>query len=200
MLGLTCFGIALAVGMAVTDLFRPRRVVRYASHTWDLVAWMRLYSNSAHPEGAVAAAAIAAASAAAGNITGNVGLARVLRDSFYQFAAQGGKMNVTEQGAGREGWWQAIDPWDTMTITMSGNVSMPADGNTTQPLSITPSAVNDGEVEEEEVVSYHPIVFVLQDEAQWPYEKRKSIPGYKRQVCDFLVADHDINSRFWWTN
>ena len=195
LLGLACLGIVLAVGMASTDLFRPHRVIRYAYHSWDVVAWMRLYSDNTHPEAAVAAAAIAAAAAAAGNITGNAGLARVLRDSFYQFAAQGGKMNVSEQGGGKEGWWHAIDPWDTMTITMSGNASMPA-----QPLSITPSAVNDGEDEEKEVVSYHPVVFVLQDEAQWPYQSAKSIPGYKRQVCDFLVADHDIDSRFWWVN
>jgi hypothetical protein len=162
---------------------------------------MRLYSDNAHPEAAVAAAAIAAAAAAAGNVTGNAGLARVLRDSFYQFAAQGGQMNVGEQGGAKEGWWQAIDPRDTMTITTSGNTSMSADANATEPLSITPTAVNDGEDEEkEEVVSYHPVVFVLQDEAQWPYEAAMSIPGYKRQVCDFLVADHDIDSRFWWTN
>jgi len=196
LLGLACLGIVLAVGMASTDLFRPRRVVRYAFHSWDVMAWMRLYSDSNHPEAAGAAAAIAAAGRVA---TGNAGLSRMLRDSFFQFAAQGGKMNVSEQGGGGDGWWQAIDPWDTMTVTMSGNASMPADTNATQPLKISPTAVNDGE-DEEEAVSYHPVVFVLQDEAQWPYESARSISGYKHQVCDFLVTNHDIDSRFWWAN
>lgn len=88
-LALGLLGVVMAVGLGSTDLFRPKRVVRYAYHLWDLMAWMRIHERA--PASAANATALA---------TGDEGLSRLLRDAVYQFAADG-----TRCGTGVWGSW-----------------------------------------------------------------------------------------------
>ena len=54
--------------------------IRYAHHTWDLLAWMRSYDRSPPPSPPPNATQ---------PTTGDEGLSRLLRDAFYQFAVHG---------------------------------------------------------------------------------------------------------------